>query len=190
MLLRLTLLRRYTTTTVLALFPFLRLTFSLLCVFGRMKTIAKLLLVRHYLHNARSQSTSCKRGRCMSRCNEIRLRIACVMYTCFITPNRCPCLMRPLPCVAICRNATTRRAASNHVSFSPLPRQCGARWAVHGRQAAAMRRAPRSQSRRGTMLLSSISSSGSPTALPSLLLRMCHAAARGTSWVVTVPGTT
>ena len=59
-----------------------------------------------------------------------------------------------------------------------------------GQQAAAMRRAPRSQSRRGTMLLSSISSSGSPTALPSLLLRMCHAAARGTSWVVTVPGTT
>jgi hypothetical protein len=55
--------------------------------FGRMRTMAKLLLVRRrYLHNARSsQSTSCKRGRCMSRCCEIRLRIACVMYTCFIT---------------------------------------------------------------------------------------------------------
>jgi hypothetical protein len=110
------------------------------------------------------------------------------MYTCFITPNRCPCLMRPLPCMAICRNATTRRAASNHVSFSP--RQCGARWAAHGRQAAAMRRAPLSQSRRRTMLPSSINSSGSPTTLPSLLLRTCHAAARGTSWVVKVPGTT
>jgi hypothetical protein len=64
---------------------------------------------------------------CMSRSYEIRLRIACVMYTCFITPHWCPCLMRPLPCMAICRNATTRRAASNHVSFSPLQRQCGAR---------------------------------------------------------------
>jgi hypothetical protein len=40
------------------------------------------------------------------------------------------------------------------------------------------------------MLLSSISSSGSPTTRPSLLSRMCNAAARGTSWVVTVPGTT
>jgi hypothetical protein len=93
------------------------------------------------------------------------------MHTCFITPNQCPCLMRPLPCMAICRNATTRRAASSHVSLSPLKRQCGVRWAVHGRQAAEMRRAPRSQSRRRTMLPSSISSSGSPTTLPSLLLR-------------------
>jgi hypothetical protein len=46
MLLRLTLLHKATTTTVLALSPFLRLTFSLLCVFGRMWTMAKLLLVR------------------------------------------------------------------------------------------------------------------------------------------------
>ena len=30
--------------------------------------------VRRYLHNVRSQSTSCKRGRCMSRCCEISLR--------------------------------------------------------------------------------------------------------------------
>jgi hypothetical protein len=153
MLLRLTLLHRDATTTVLALIPFLRLTFSLHCVFGRMRTMAKLLLVRRYLHNVRSQSTSCKRGRCMSRCCEIRLRTACVMYTCFIKPNQCPCLMRPLPCMAICRNTTTRRAASNRVSFSPLQRQCGARWAVHGRPAAEMRRAPRSQSRRMTMCL-------------------------------------
>ena len=68
MLLRLTLLHKDATTTVLALFPFLRLTFSLLCVFGRMRTMAKLLRVRRYLHNVRSQSTSCKRGRFMSRC--------------------------------------------------------------------------------------------------------------------------
>jgi hypothetical protein len=44
----------------------------------------------------------------MSRCCEIRLRIACVMCTCFITPIRCTCLMRMLPSVAICRNASTR----------------------------------------------------------------------------------
>ena len=86
MLLRLTLLQKATTTTVLALFPFLRLTFSLLCVFGRMRTMAKLLRVRRYRHNVRSRSTSCKRGRCMSRCCEIRLQTACVMYTCFINP--------------------------------------------------------------------------------------------------------
>ena len=43
------------------------LTFSIHCVFGRMRTMAKLLLVRRYLHNVRSQSTSCKRGRCMNR---------------------------------------------------------------------------------------------------------------------------
>jgi hypothetical protein len=84
MLLRLTLLHMATTTTVLALFPFLRLTSSLHCVFGRMRTMAKLLLVRRYRHNVRSQSTSCKRGHCMSRCCEIRLQTARVMYTCFI----------------------------------------------------------------------------------------------------------
>ena len=49
MLLRLTLLHRDATTTVIALFPFLRLTISLLCVFGRMRTMVKLLLVRRYL---------------------------------------------------------------------------------------------------------------------------------------------
>ena len=75
----------------------------------------------------------------MRRCCEIRLRIACVPCTCFITPNRCPCLMRTLPCVAICRNATTRRAARNHASLSPLPRQYGAKmgraWTTDGRNA-------------------------------------------------------
>ena len=75
MLLRLTLLHKATTTTVLALFPFLRLTVSLLCVFGRMRTIAKLLFVRSYLQNVRSKSTSSKRGRCISRCCEICLHM-------------------------------------------------------------------------------------------------------------------
>jgi hypothetical protein len=28
---------------------------------------------------------------------------SCVMYTCFIAPNQCPCLMRLLPCMTICR---------------------------------------------------------------------------------------
>ena len=93
----------------------------------------------------------------------------------------CTSRMRTLPCVAICRNATTRGDASSHVSLFPLQTQYGDRWAAHGRQTAAMRRAPRRQSRRGTMLPSSISSSGSPTTLPSLLSRLCHAAARGTS---------
>jgi len=68
------------------------------------------------------------------------------------------------------------------LSFSPAA-QCGARWAAHGRQAAAVHRTPLRQSRRGTMLPSSISSSGSPTTLPSLLSRMCLAAARGTSTI-------
>jgi len=132
--------------------PFLRLTFTLFCVFGRMWTMAKLLLVRRYLHNVRSQSTSKRTcgccmssGCCVSRCCKIRLRIACVPSTCFTTPNRCPCLMRTLPCVATCLNATTRREASNHVSLSPMPRHYGARWAARGRQTAAMRRAPRGQ---------------------------------------------
>jgi hypothetical protein len=31
-----------------------------------------------------------KSGCCMSRCCEIRLRTACLMCTCFITPNQCP----------------------------------------------------------------------------------------------------
>jgi len=75
----------------------------------------------------------------------------------------------------LCRNTTTRRVASNHVSLSPLPRQCVARWAVHGRQAAEVRRAPWKQSRRLTMSPSFINSSDSPTTLPSLLLRTCHA---------------
>jgi hypothetical protein len=98
--------------------------------------------------------------------------------------------MRPLPCVAICRNATTRRAARTLASLSPLPRLCGAGWAALGQQTAEMSHAPQRISRSRTMLLSSISSLGSPTTRPSLLSRMCNATARGLSWVVTVCGTT
>ena len=58
MFLHLTLLHRDATTTVLALFPFLRLTFSLHCVLARLRKIAKLLLVRRYLHSVWSQSAS------------------------------------------------------------------------------------------------------------------------------------
>ena len=53
-LLRLTLLHKATTTTVLALFPFLRLIFSLLCVLGRMRKMVRTLFVRRYLRNGRS----------------------------------------------------------------------------------------------------------------------------------------
>ena len=141
-LLRLALLHKATTTTVLALFPFLRLTFSLLSVFGRMRTMAKLLLVRRYLHIVRSQCTSCKRGRCMSRCCEIHLRTACVMYTCFITPNQCPCLMRPLPCMAICSSyaATQRRGGWQATTSLFLPCRVsvgpdGRAWTTGGRGA-------------------------------------------------------
>jgi hypothetical protein len=52
-----------------------------------MWTMAKLLLVRRYLHNVRSQGTACKRGRGMSRCCEIRLRTACVPFTCMLDEN-------------------------------------------------------------------------------------------------------
>jgi len=45
-------------TTMLALFPFLRLTFSLLFVLGRMRQMALLLLVCRYLCNVGSQSRS------------------------------------------------------------------------------------------------------------------------------------
>jgi hypothetical protein len=61
------------------------------------------------------------------------------------------------------------------LSFSPAASvwgQMGRAWTTDGRNA------PCRQSRRGTMLPSSISFSGSPTTLPSLLSRMCHAAAR------------
>jgi hypothetical protein len=58
MLLHLTLLHRDATTTVLALFPFLRLTFSLHCVLGGLRKMAKRLLDRrcpsgHKAHHAK-----------------------------------------------------------------------------------------------------------------------------------------
>jgi hypothetical protein len=51
--------------------------------------------------------------------------------TCFILPNRCPCLMRTLRCVAYC-NTMMMTAARTHASLSPLPRRCGARRAALG----------------------------------------------------------
>jgi hypothetical protein len=131
MLMYLTLLLRNATTTMLALFPFLHLTFSLLCVVGRMWKTAKQLLARRYLCIFRSHSTSCASGYGISAFSATRPMSACVMFISCTTPNRCPCLMSALHCVATCRNATTRRGASIHVSLSPLPRQFGARWAAH-----------------------------------------------------------
>jgi hypothetical protein len=75
-LLHLTPLHRDATTTVLALFPFLRLTFSLHCVLGRLRKMAMLLLVRRYLHNVKSQSASCKAGCGINRYCKIRPRPA------------------------------------------------------------------------------------------------------------------
>jgi hypothetical protein len=171
MLLRLMILHKAAMMTVLALFPFLCLIFSLLCELCRMRTMAKLLLVSCYLHNVRSQSTSCKRGQCMSRSDKIRLRIAYVMYTCFITPHWCPCLLDE---TSVLHGNMPQR---NDEEGGKQPRLffcrvSGARWASHGQQAAEMRRAPRIQSRRRTTLPSSINSSDSPTTLPSLMMMM------------------
>ena len=71
---------------------------------------------------------------------EIHLRPACVMCACFIAPNRCHCVMSIPPCVTICRNATTRWAARQHASPSPLPPPCGAGWAALGRHWATVGR--------------------------------------------------
>jgi hypothetical protein len=107
-----------------------------------------------------------------------------------ISLNLCPCLTRSQHFAPICRSATRTRAGSPSVSPSHLPRPCGvSRWGALGLQAIAMRAQLRS-SRRRIMLLSSISLSGSPTILHSLLSRMCHADAKGTLWVVRVLGTT
>jgi hypothetical protein len=154
-----------------------------------------LLLVRRY-RNVRSQSTSKKwllheqmlRNPPTDSMSDVHMLDHTQSVTMRTLPCVAICLMRTLPCVAICRNATTRRAASNHVSLSPLPHQCGARWASHDRlpQCAAHHRDNHGEG----LLPPSISSSGSPTILPLLLSRTCHAAARGTSWVVKVPGTT
>ena len=102
------------------------LIFSLLCVLGRMRKMVRTLFVHRYLRNARSLNGSCNNGRCTSLCSEILLRTACVMCTCCIVPNRCPCLMSIPPCAATCRNAMTTRVASQHASPFPPPPQCGA----------------------------------------------------------------
>ena len=112
MLLHLT--HRDATTRVLALFSFLRLTLSLHCMLGSLRKMTRTLFVRRYLRNGRSLIRSCHSGRCIRKCCKIRLRPACVMCTCFITPNRCQRWMSTLPCVAICRNATTRRATGRY----------------------------------------------------------------------------
>ena len=52
-------LPRDTTPTMLTLFPFLRLIFSLLCVLGRMRKMVRTLFVRRYLRNVRSLNGSC-----------------------------------------------------------------------------------------------------------------------------------
>ena len=69
-------------------------------------------------------------------------------------------------------------------------RLCGAKWDTLGLPVVALRLAPPRPSRRRIMLPSSISFSGSPTILPSLLSRMCNADARGTLWVGRVHETT
>jgi hypothetical protein len=84
------LLHRGATRTVLALFPSLRLTFSLHCVLSRLRKMAKILFVRRYLYNFRSLIASWKTGCGMRGRSNIRLRTVCVTCTCFITPNRCP----------------------------------------------------------------------------------------------------
>ena len=139
--------------------------------------------------NVGSPNRSCKSGADTKLLSAIRLPNACVMYTSCISPNLCPSLTRTQHFAPICRSATTTRAGSPSVSPSHLPRPCGARWGALGLQAIAMRAQLRS-SRRRIMLLSSISFSGSPTILHSLLSQMCHVDARGTLWVVRVHGTT
>ena len=139
--------------------------------------------------NVGSPNRSCKSGADTKLLSAIRPPTACVMYTSCISPNLCPCSTRTQHFAPICRSVTTTRAGSPSVSPSHLPRPCGARWGALGLQAIAMR-AQLSSSRRRIMLLSSISFSGSPTILYSLLLQMCHADAKGTLWVVRVHGTT
>ena len=77
----------------------------------------------------------------------------------------------------------------NCKEWAPPPNAIAPAPGAPGLQAIAMR-AQLSSSRRRIMLLSSISFSGSPTILHSILSQMCHVDARGTLWVVRVHGTT
>jgi hypothetical protein len=75
MLLHPALLHRDATTTVLVLFPFLRLTFSLLCVLGRLRKMANLLFVRRYLHSFTSKK------RCEHRWNDVNTVVMFLVRT-------------------------------------------------------------------------------------------------------------
>ena len=176
-------------TRTLALFPFLPLTLSLLCVFGRMWKTATPMLTLHCPCNVRSPNRSCESGTGTKSLSAIRLPTACVMYTSCISPNLCPCLTRTQHFAPIRHSVTMTRAGSPSVSPSHLPRPCGVRWGALGLQAIEMR-AQLSSAHRRIMLLSSISSSGSPTIQHSLLSQMCHADARGTLWVGRAHGIT
>jgi hypothetical protein len=68
-------------TTMLAFFPFLPLTLSLLYVFGRMRKTATLMLALSCPRNVGSPNRSCKRGAATKLLSAIRLPNACVMYT-------------------------------------------------------------------------------------------------------------
>ncbi len=159
MLQRLALLNSTTTTT---LFPFLPLTFSLLCVFCRMWKTATPVPALHCPCNVGSPNRSCVSGTGTNSLSEIRLPTVCVMYTSCTSPNMCPCLTKTQHFATICRNVTMTRAGTHSVSPSHLPRPCGVRWGAFGLQGTAMH-AQKSLSHRRITLLSSISTSGSPT---------------------------
>jgi hypothetical protein len=97
--------------------------------------------------------------------------------------------MRPLPCVAICRNAMTRRRQATTSLVLPCGvsmGQMGRTWTTDGRNTPRTTE-PITEKDYVAFFHQFF---GSPTTLPSLLSRMCHVDVRGTSWVVKVPGTT
>ena len=176
-------------TTTPALFPFLPLTFSLLCVFGRMWKTATPVLALHCPCNVGSPNRSCVSGAGTNSLLEIRLPTACVMYTSCTSPNLCPFSTKTQHFATICRSVTMTRAGTHSVSPSHLQRPCGVRWGALGLQGTEMR-AQQSSSHRRITLLFSISTSGSPTIQHSLLSQMRHAVARGTLWAGRADGIT
>jgi hypothetical protein len=150
--------------------------------------MAKLLSVRRYLHNVRSQSTSHRRGHFMSRSCEI----------CLVTDRMCDVHMlhhsQSVPMLdetsALYGNMPqpndTEVCKHPCLAFSPASSvwgQMGSAWMTVAEECYT----PRKQSRRMTMLLSFINSSDSATTLPSLLLRTWHVPVSCISWVVKVP---
>ena len=87
--------------------------------------MAKLLLVRRYLHNVRSQSTSCKRGCCISRCCEIRQRTeaSSATPTTRTTSSRAPLADK-------IRNYRDTYCCNRHVAFLPACMSTSSR--IHG----------------------------------------------------------